>query len=105
MLNSETRDGATRFIVLDAKYRTGEQNILRGMAESVHPYHDAIRWGPRRADLTLLLVPSAAETKWLTREEYVAKHNVGVVALRPDIEPPKWFRHLITAHASVGAVP
>ena len=100
VLTSETRDGAARFIVLDAKYRTGEQNILRGMAESTHLYHDAIRWGPRRADLALLLVPNADETRWLTRENYVDQHHVGVVALRPDIEPPKWFRDLIAACAS-----
>ena len=100
VLTTETRDGATRFIVLDAKYRTGEQSILRGMAESTHLYHDAIRWGPRRAAVALLLVPNADETKWLTREDYVDQHHVGVVALRPDIEPPKWFRELISARAS-----
>ena len=87
---------------LDAKYRSREQNILKGMAESAHLYHDAIRWGPRRPDLALLLVPNADETEWLTREDYVDEHHVGVVALRPDVNPPDWFRHLITAHATVG---
>ena len=99
---TSTRDGAVRFIVLDAKYRAREKNILNGMAESVHLYHDALRWGSRRPDLALLLVPSADETEWLTREDYVDKHRVGVVALRPDIEPPDWFRDLITAHATIG---
>ena len=56
-------------------------------------------------DLALLLVPSADETEWLTREDYVDKQRVGVVTLRPDIEPPEWFRHLITAHATVGPAP
>ena len=100
VLKSETRDGATRFVVLDAKYRSGEQNILDGMAESAHLYHDALRWGSRRPDLALLLVPNADETEWLTREDYVDRHQVGVVALRPDVEPPEWLRDLITAHAS-----
>ena len=100
VLTSETRDGAMRFIVLDAKYRAREQSILNGMAESVHLYHDALRWGSRRPDLALLLVPKADETEWLTREDYVARHRVGAVALRPDVEPPEWLRDLITAHAS-----
>ena len=100
VLTSETRDGAMRFIVLDAKYRAREQSILDGMAESVHLYHDALRWGSRRPDLALLLVPNAAETEWLTREDYVDRHRVGTVALRPDVEPPEWLRDLIKAHAT-----
>ena len=105
VLTSGTRDGVTHFVVLDAKYRTGERNILDGMVESAHLYHDAIRWGPRRPDLALLLVPNAGETEWLTREDYVDEHHVGVVTLRPDIEPPEWFRHLITAHATAHPAP
>ena len=105
VLTLKTRGGAKQFIVLDAKYRAREQNILAGMAESVHLYHDALRWGSRRPDLALLLVPNADETEWLTREDYVYKYHVGVVTLRPDIEPPEWFRHLITAHATVGPAP
>ena len=105
VLISETRDGAMRFTVLDAKYRADEQWILNGMSESVHLYHDALRWGSRCPDLALLLVPNADEAKWLTREDYVDKHRVGVVALRPDVELPEWLRHLITAHAAAGPVP
>ena len=100
VLTSEAGDGVTQFIVLDAKYRTGQRNILKGMAESVHLYHDALRWGSRRPDLALLLVPNADETEWLTRKDYVDKHRVGVVALRPDVEPPEWLRDQITAHAT-----
>ena len=100
---SEDRDDATRFIVLDAKYRAREQSILEGMAESAHLYHDALRWGSRRPDLALLLVPNADKTEWLTRKNYVDKHRVGVVALRPDVEPPEWIRDLTTASASLGS--
>ena len=103
VLTSETRDGVTRFIVLDAKYRAGEQSILEGMAESAHLYHDALRWGSRRPDCALLLVPNAAEVEWLTHADYVHKHSVGVVALRPDVEPPEWFRDLTTEPASLGS--
>ena len=101
VLVSETHSGTSQVIVFDAKYRSGEQNILAGMAESVHPYHDALRWDSRRPDLALLLVPNADETEWLTREDYVDKHRVGVVALRPDIKSPECLRHLVTAHVTV----
>ena len=91
-----------RFVVLDAKYRAAEAGILSGMAESVHPYADALRWGPRRPEWTFLLVPNATETEWLTRTDYVDRHRVGVVALRPDLEVPDWFRGLLTDRARPG---
>ena len=86
----------TRFVVLDAKYRARANTILSGMMESVHPYADALRWGSRRPDRTLLLVPNAEEAAWLTRAAYVEQHRTGIVALRPDIELPDWFRALFT---------
>ena len=98
VLASQSADGATRFVVLDAKYRAAESGILSGMVESVHPYADALRWGPHRPERTLLLVPNAAETEWLTRADYVERHHVGIVALRPDLEVPAWFRRLLTDH-------
>ncbi len=102
VLASQSADGATRFVVLDAKYRAAESGILSGMVESVHPYADALRWGPRRPEWTLLLVPNATETEWLTRTDYVDRHRVGVVALRPDLEIPDWFRGLLTGRARLG---
>ena len=96
VLTSLSSDGLLRFVVLDAKYRAAEAGILNGMTESVHPYADALRWGPHRSERTLLLVPNAAEAQWLTLADYVENHNVGVVALRPDIEVPEWFRELLT---------
>ena len=103
VLAMERSGGTMRFIILDAKYRADEQNILAGMGESVHLYHDALRWGPHRPERTVLLIPNADETEWLSREDYVDKHHVGVVALRPDIELPEWLRDLITARAPVAA--
>ena len=85
-----------RFVVLDAKYRARADTILSGMMESVHPYADALRWGSRRPDRTLLLVPNAEEAAWLIRAAYVEQHRTGVVALRPDLELPDWFRALFT---------
>ena len=102
VLTSQSADGATRFVVLDAKYRAAESGILNGMVESVHPYADALRWGPHRPERTLLLVPNATETEWLTRTDYVDRHRVGVVPLRPDLEMPDWFRGLLTDRARPG---
>ena len=96
VITSQSADGLTRFVVLDAKYRAAEAGILSGMKESAHPYADALRWGSRRAERTLLLVPNAAETEWLTTADYVEKHHVGIVALQPDVEVPEWFRELLT---------
>ena len=98
VLTAQSADGLTRFVVLDAKYRAAEAGILSGMTESVHPYADALRWGTLRPERTLLLVPNAAEAEWLTRTDYVDRHRVGVVALRPDLELPDWFRVLMTDH-------
>lgn len=96
VLASHAPGGVTRFLVLDAKYRNDGESILAGMMESAHLYQDALRWGVRRPERTLLLVPNADATAWLTSAEYVAKHRVGVVALRPHLEPPRWFRGLLT---------
>ena len=96
MLSSHLSGRVTRFVVLDAKYRAGEAGILGGMVESVHLYQDALRWGARRPERTLLLVPNADAAAWLTSTDYIAKHDVGVVALRPDLEPPEWFRGLLS---------
>ena len=102
VLTSQSADGLMRFVVLDAKYRASESGILSGMTESAHPYADALRWGPLRAERTLLLVPNAAEAEWLTTADYVDRHRVGVVALRPDLDLPDWFRVLMTDHPGPG---
>lgn len=98
VVTMESAGEMTRFVVLDAKYRARASSVISGMMESVHPYADALRWGPRRPDRTLLLVPNAEEAEWLTRADYVETHRAGVVALRPDIDLPAWFRKLFTDH-------
>ena len=58
--------GNVGFLVLDAKWRTGRDAVLNGMAESAHLYRDALRWGPRRPVASLLLVPRVrSELGWL----------------------------------------
>ncbi len=88
------------FGILDAKYRTGLDSVLRGMAESAHPYRDALRWGSARPDVSLLLVPRVSGgLRWLAEESYVRSHGIGAVALRPDIGPPDWLRGLVLGEA------
>ena len=88
------------FVVLDAKYRTGRDSVLRGMAESAHVYRDALRWGTDRASASLLLVPCVKRgVEWLADEAYVARHCVGAVALRVGCTPPPWLRGLLLGEA------
>ena len=88
------------FVVLDAKYRTGRDSVLRGMAESAHLYRDALRWGSARSGASLLLVPRVRrEVEWLADETYVATHCVGAVALRVGCTPPPWLRGLLLGEA------
>ena len=91
------------FAVLDAKYRSTREGILLGMAESSHLYQDALRWRNRRPEFTLLLTPGAEGVDWLTRQDFIHEHQVGVVVLQPDAEPPSWFRGLLTETLKTGA--
>lgn len=89
------REGRSGFVALDAKYRASRGAILDGMAESAHLYRDALRWGSTSPEASLLLVPDAGAVSWLAEEAYVARHGVGIVALRPGTEPPGWLRGLL----------
>ena len=69
------------FLVLDAKYRRGRQNVLDGM-RSAHIYRDALRLGTFPPVLSLLLVPADAEdAEWTMQPAFRAAHGVGVVVL------------------------
>ena len=95
------------FAVLDAKYRSSQSGILTGMAESAHLYQDALRWGLHRPQFTLLLVPGIPTKKddwWLTREDFVKEHRVGVVRLLPGVKPPGWFLDLLVGMPLTQAV-
>ena len=94
------RGGSRGFVALDAKWRTGREAILNGMAESAHLYRDALRWGAARPVASLLLVPRVRdELRWLAEETYLRRHGVGAVALCPDNAPPIWFRGLVLGEA------
>ena len=103
VLRWRRKSQATTFAVLDPKYRASKRGILGGMAESAHLYQDAVRWGNRRPEFTLLLTPRAEGVDWLTREDFIREHRVGVVALLPGAEPPSWLRDLLTERLRTGA--
>lgn len=75
-------DVDTRFLLLDAKYRTSRANVLDAMA-SAHIYQDSLRIGSQRPEASLLLVPAAGGAPWLEAAECHAEHRVGVHPLCP----------------------
>ncbi len=83
------------FVILDAKYRASSEGIVGGMAESAHPYQDALRWAGKRPDATLLLVPDVGRADFLSEAAFVADNRVGAITLRPGTAPPHWFRDLL----------
>ena len=81
--------------MLDAKYRARKGGIVDGMAESAHPYQDALRWDGKRPDATVLLVPDVAQAEFLSEPAFVADNRVGAVTLRPGVALPHWFPDLL----------
>ena len=82
MVFTVEREGATRFVVLDAKYRATEGHVLDAM-ESAHIYQDSLRIGHHRAEASLLLVPSTTEVEWLECSAFQAEHRVGIHRFAP----------------------
>ena len=87
------------FLVLDAKYTAA--NIVKEVGETAHAYQDGLRWGMagKRPTATIILAPNAEEVAdpgWLTDPEFVTKHRIGVVELRPGAKPPDWLRDFVT---------
>lgn len=81
LLRVDSSEG-TRFIILDAKYRTSRSNVLDAMA-SAHIYQDSLRIGSVRPTATLLIVPSGGGAPWLEDVKFHASHRVGVHVLSP----------------------
>lgn len=73
-------DGATRrWMVLDAKYRSGRDNTLQAM-ESAHIYRDALRLGRMSPEQALLLLPGAASVPSLETQDFWEEHKVGALS-------------------------
>lgn len=75
--------GGRAFVVLDAKYRTSRSNVLDAM-ESAHIYQDSLRFGSRRPEASLLVVPSTGGANWLEEPTFQVEHRVGVHVLSPE---------------------
>jgi hypothetical protein len=68
----------TRFLVLDAKWRSGRGNVLDAMA-SAHIYHDALRVGQTRPSPCLLLLPGEDTVMELEADEFIEAQGVGAI--------------------------
>ena len=75
------RNGHRRLMVLDAKWRSGRENLLDAMT-SAHVYHDSLRIDSSRPDMSLLLVPGADEPSlgYLGESAFRATHGVGALS-------------------------
>ena len=71
--------GFSRTLVLDAKWRSGRDNVLQAM-ESVHIYHDALRFDARRPEPCLILLPGPGAVASLEGAEFVQQHGVGALS-------------------------
>jgi hypothetical protein len=71
-----------RWSVLDAKYRVSRSNVLDAMT-SAHLYHDALRWGGRRPDRAVLVVPAGGGAPWLEEPRFHGEYGIGVIVAGP----------------------
>lgn len=68
-----------RFLVLDAKYRSGREYVLDAMG-SAHLYHDALRIGQSPPDLCLLLLPGSPAVQSIEKATFWSAHRVGTLS-------------------------
>jgi hypothetical protein len=72
------------WMVLDAKYRKGHQNVLDGM-RSAHLYRDALRMWGRPPSVSMLLIPAPVEeAPWIMQDSFRQAHGVGAIVLGPE---------------------
>jgi hypothetical protein len=74
-----TQGSERRFIVFDAKYRSGRENVLDAMS-SAHIYHDSLRIDASRPGLCLLLLPGRTDVSSLEVDSFFEEHKVGAVS-------------------------
>lgn len=68
-----------RWLVLDAKWRSGRDNVLQAM-ESAHIYHDSLRLSGRPPEAALLLLPGVPAVSTLEEPSFRARHGVGAIS-------------------------
>lgn len=90
------RDGARRWVALDAKYRASQGSIAKAL-EEIHVYRDALRWpefsGPCRAAVVLVPALSAGAERW-ARDEFVDRFHFGCITMRPKADVTALARRL-----------
>lgn len=74
----DIRGESVRALVLDAKWRSGRNNLFEAM-ESAHIYHDALRIQGRRPSPCLLLAPGNSDVPEIAADRYMTDHEVGIV--------------------------
>jgi len=74
----EASSTGARAMVLDAKWRSGRQNVLEAM-ESAHIYHDSLRVNGRLPSPCLLLFPGSPDVPELANADYIRTHEVGAI--------------------------
>jgi hypothetical protein len=68
-----------RTMVLDAKWRSGKENVLDAM-QSAHIYHDSLRIDKQPPMLCILLFPGNNTVPELEQEESILAHGVGAIS-------------------------
>lgn len=74
-----SQGGTASSLVLDAKWRSGRENVLDAMA-SAHIYHDALRIGQVPPNSCLLLFPGQDTVADLETDAFIHSHGVGAVS-------------------------
>jgi len=67
-----------RTLVLDAKWRSGKDNVLDAM-QSAHIYHDSLRLDKQPPSPCILLFPGNDTVPELEQEDYILAHGVGAI--------------------------
>ena len=77
----EFSDGdTTRFVCLDAKYRTSRSGVLEAMA-SAHIYRDSVKCAGSGPEFSLLLLPHCKEIGQMSALEYIDRYKTGCLAM------------------------
>ena len=74
-----THGSKRSYVVLDAKYRSGRNNVLEAMT-SAHIYHDALRVDGYTAAFCLLLLPGNSSVLSLENALFWEGHGVGTIS-------------------------
>ena len=73
------KDKITRSLILDAKWRSGRENVLEAM-ESAHIYHDSLRLDGATPKACLLLLPGTTSVPGLEQQSFIDLHGVGTIS-------------------------